>query len=61
MQDLVAPVVEQGIKHKEQFIHTIKKLNDYEQRIGFLEYSIFKSDKAEDRFENIFRRIAELQ
>jgi hypothetical protein len=30
MQDLVAPVVEQGIKHKEQFIHTIKKLNDYE-------------------------------
>ena len=61
MQDLVSPVVEQGVKHKEQFLHNIGALNDHESRIGFLEYAIFKSEKAEDRFEQLFRKIAEME
>ena len=51
MQGLVTPLVEQGTKHKEQFVHNIHSLNDHESRIALLEYSIFKSDKSEDRFE----------
>ena len=60
MQDLVAPLVEQGIKHKEQFIENIHTLNDHESRISFIEIAIFKSDKSEDRFEGIYRKIAEM-
>lgn len=61
MQDLVAPLVEQGIKHKEQFIENIHTLNDHENRISFIEIAIFKSDKSEDRFEGIYRKIAEME
>lgn len=61
MQDLVAPLVDQGNKHKEQFVHNIHTLNDQEERLAFLEFSIFKSDKSEDRFEYVLREIAELK
>ena len=61
MQDLAAPLVEQGIRHKEQFIENIHSLNDHESRIGFIEIAIFKSDKSEDRFEGIYRKIAEME
>lgn len=61
MQDLVAPVVEQGVKHKEVFLNHQRNLADHEKRIGFVEYDLFKSDKQEDRFEEIFRKIAEME
>ena len=61
MQDLVAPVVEQGVKHKEVFLNHQRNLADHEKRIGFIEYDIFKSDKQEDRFEEVFRKIAEME
>ena len=60
MQGLVRPLVEQGGKHKEQFVHNIHHLNDHEGRLSFLEYTIFKSDKSEDRFEEVLRKLAEL-
>lgn len=60
MQGLVSPLVDQGIKHKEQFVHNIHHLNDHEGRMAFLEYTIFKSDKSEDRFEDVLRKLAEL-
>ena len=60
MQGLVSPLVDQGVKHKEQFVHNIHHLNDHEGRMAFLEYTIFKSDKSEDRFEDVLRKLAEL-
>jgi hypothetical protein len=36
-------------------------LNDHENRISFIEIAIFKSDKSEDRFEGIYRKIAEME
>jgi len=36
-------------------------LNDHESRVGFLEYAIFKSDKSEDRFEQLFRKMGEME
>lgn len=36
-------------------------LSDFATRIGFIEYDIFKSDKQEDRFEEVFRKIAEME
>ena len=61
MQDLVAPVVEQGVKHKEQFLVHQKLLGEFETRVGFIEYDLYKSDKKEDRFEELFRKIAEME
>ena len=61
MQDLVAPLVDQGIKHKEQFVHNISELNDHKSRLEFIEFAMFKSDKKEDRFEELFRKIAEME
>ena len=61
MQGLVTPLVEQGTKHKEQFVHNIHSLNDHESRIALIEYSIFKSDKSEDRFEQVLRKISEMK
>jgi hypothetical protein len=61
MQELVVPMVELGGKHKEQFVHNIHAINDHEQRLAFLEYAIFKSDHADDRFEDVFRKMAEME
>ena len=60
MQELTTPQVEQAAKHKAQFIHDVHSLNDHTRRLEFIEYAIFKSDKAEDRFEEVFRKMAEL-
>jgi quinol monooxygenase YgiN len=54
-------VVEQGVKHKEQFLVHQKLLGEFEVRTGFIEYDLYKSDKKEDRFEEVFRRIAEME
>lgn len=61
MQDLVSPLVEQGQKHKEQFLDNIKALNDHESRVAFIEYAIFKSEKREDRFEEIYRKMGDME
>lgn len=29
--------------------------------MGFIEYDLYKSDKKEDRFEELFRKIAEME
>jgi hypothetical protein len=60
MEALVSPLVDQGVKHKEQFVHNIHHLNDHESRMNFVEYTIFKSDKSDDRFEDVLKKIAEL-
>ena len=52
--------MEQAAKHKDQFIHDVHQLNDHNRRLEFIEYAIFKSDKKEDRFEEVFRKMAEL-
>ena len=59
MQDLVMPLVEQGVKHKEQFMENIKVLNDHEARVAFMEIALFKSDKLDTRFEDIYRKLAQ--
>ena len=38
-----------------------KLLGEFETRTGFIEYDLYKSDKKEDRFEEIFRKIAEME
>jgi hypothetical protein len=53
-------LVDQGIKHKEQFVNNIHHLNDHEGCVAFLVYTIFKSDIIEDRFEDMLRKLAEL-
>ena len=61
MQDLVKPLIDQASKHKEQFIHNIHALNDYEERINFLEYVIFKRENGGDRFEEVFKKMAQME
>lgn len=61
MKDLVAPQVEQGVKHKEQFFEHINTLRDHHTRIEFLETAIFHGQKKEDRFEFLHRKIAEAE
>ena len=61
MQDLVAPCVEQGIKHKEQFVETIQKLHDHEQRIIFAEDVMYRNKTVDNRFDDIEMRFAKME
>lgn len=61
MQDLVAPCVEQGIKHKEQFVETIEKLHQHESKIVFLEDVLYKAQTVDNRFDAIELRFAKME
>lgn len=61
MQDLVAPCVEQGIKHREQFVETIQKLHQHESSIIFLEDVLYKSQTVDNRFDDIDLRFAKME
>jgi hypothetical protein len=40
-------------------MENIKVLNDHEARVAFMEIALFKSDKLDTRFEDIYRKLAE--
>ena len=61
MKDLVAPQVEQGVKHKEQFFEHINTLREHQTRIEFIETAMFHGQKKEDRFEFLHRKLAEAE
>jgi hypothetical protein len=61
MQEAIWPLTEQGVKHKEQFLEHIAKIQDFETRVSFIETALFKSDNVEDRFEYLYRRIGEAE
>ena len=61
MQDLVAPCVEQGVKHREQFVETIQKLHQHESSIVFLEDVLYKSQTVDNRFDAIDFRFAKME
>lgn len=61
MENLIEPIIKLQTKHKEQFIHNIHSINDHESRMAFIEYTIFKSNDKEDRFDDLFRKMAEME
>ena len=61
MQELVAPCVEQGIKHREQFVETIQQLHQHESKIVFLEDVLYKSQTVDNRFDAIELRFAQME
>lgn len=61
MEKLVEPIIKLQTKHREQFIHNIHSINDHESRLAFTEYTIFKSNNKEDRFDDVLRKIAEME
>jgi len=40
-------------------MENIKVLNDHESRIAFIEIALFKSDKLDNRFEDIYKKLSE--
>lgn len=61
MHELVNPIVELQTKHKQQFVHNINSLNDHEERLAFIEYTIFKSEDRQDRFDEVYDKIAAME
>ena len=61
MQEVIWPLTEQGVKHREQFEDHIRIIKDQEHRLVLVEQTLFKSDKIDDRFEWIYNRIAEAE